>query len=171
MPRQDRPDARRRSAPRPSARARAATRSPQPSPPAPPASGLTTRAAVLGLVLCGLVVSAALPLRELLDQRGEIAELRQEQAERLERVEALEERRRLLSDPDYVANLARERLHFVRPGERIYILTKPATPTPAPVQGNPAPPVGDEAPWYSQLYGTVESADRPQAVPSPTPTR
>jgi cell division protein FtsB len=181
MPRQTRPDSRRRaSASRPSARQRLGKRTPTAAQATAqakqvaaklPSSGLTTRAAVLGLVLCGLVVSAALPLREMLDQRGEIAEVRQEQAARKERVDALEERRRLLDDPAFLRDLARQRLHFVLPGERQYKLIVPPTQAPAPVDGTSVAPVGADAPWYSQLYGTVQNADRPQPLPSPSPSK
>ena len=124
-------------------------------------AGLTTRAAVLGLALCALVVSAALPLRELLDQRGEITALQQEQGARAGRVAALEEQRRLLEDPAYVKRVARERLQFVMPGERAYVVVAPPTaPVAAPAADGPGP-VGAAAPWYSQLWGSAQEADRP----------
>ncbi len=43
--------------------------------------GLTGRAAVLGLVVCALVLSLAYPAKEFLAQRGEIGRLRAEQAQ------------------------------------------------------------------------------------------
>jgi cell division protein FtsB len=126
------------------------------------ATALTTRAAVLGLVLCGLVVSAALPLRELLAQRGQIATAEQAQTARLERVAALEEQRRALDDPTHVQALARERLHYVMPGETAYIVLAPeggaVTADPAKAQVVPA---GPGAPWWSQLWGSVQAADQP----------
>jgi len=137
--------------------------------PAPHRAGLTTRAAVLGLVLCALVVSAAIPLREYLSQRSQIAEARHElQAKKL-RVAALEQRKRLLEDPDYVKELARERLHFVSPGEIAYVVL---SPSPAPTTGTARPGVtaaGPEAPWYSQVWGSVRAADKPAPLPTPSP--
>src|SRR3954452_22533032 len=98
-------------------------------------AGLTTRAAILGLVVCALVVSAALPLREFLSQRADIRHLQQSQAAARARVAALEEQEARLADPAYVAALARDRLHFVRPGETAYVViapsAAPATPTEA----------------------------------------
>ena len=116
---------------------------------------------MLGLVLCALVVSAALPMREFLAQRGRIDRLEQEQAARQVRVAALEDQRRLLDDPAYVAALARDRLHYVRPGETAYVVIGPdgnAEPTPL---GGEQRPVGPDLPWYSQLWGSVREADRP----------
>jgi cell division protein FtsB len=131
-------------------------------------AGLTTRAAILGLVLCALVVSAALPLREFLSQRAEIRQLQQSQAAARARVEALEEQKARLNDPDYVAALARDRLHFVRPGETAYVVIAPSAPPATPTEARRAAsaPVGPEAPWYSQLWGSVRSADRPVQVRS-----
>ena len=129
-------------------------------------AGLTTRAAVLGLVLCALVVSAALPLREFLSQRADIRHLEQSQAAARARVAALEEQKARLEDPDYVAALARDRLHFVRPGEVAYVVIAPsaAPVTPTDARRAASAPAGPEAPWYSQLWGSVRGADRPMQV-------
>jgi hypothetical protein len=120
------------------------------------------------LVLCALVVSAALPLREYLSQRADIRNLQQSQAAARARVASLEEQKARLADPDYVAALARDRLHFVRPGEVAYVVLEPSAPpvTPADARRAASAPVGPEAPWYSQLWGSVRSADRPVQVRS-----
>jgi cell division protein FtsB len=133
-------------------------------------TGLTTRAAILGLVVCALVVSAALPLREFLSQRAEIRHLEQSQVAAKARVAALEEQKARLNDPDYVAALARDRLHFVRPGEIAYVVIAPTAPAAAPKDARRATtaPAGPDAPWYSQLWGSVRSADRPVQVRSGT---
>ena len=141
--------------------------------PAAPAakSGLTTRAAVLGLVVCALVVSSALPLREYLTQRGQIAAARATQAAAKARVAALELQLRQLQDPAYVKAQARTRLHFVLPGETAYVLlASSAAPAPAGTAALAgATATGPEAPWYSQVWGSVKAADRPAPLPSPTP--
>jgi cell division protein FtsB len=131
-------------------------------------AGLTTRAAVLGLVVCALVVSAALPLREFLSQRSDIRQLQQAQAVQQKRVAALEEQRQRLADPAYVAALARDRLQFVRPGETAYVVLAPTAAAAAPADPKRAAsaPAGAEAPWYSQVWGSVRSADRPVEVRS-----
>ena len=140
-------------------RGRGSTRlAPGPAP-GPPTSGvLTTRAAVLGLVLCALVVSAALPLREFLAQRGRIERLEQQQQAQRERVAVLEHQRRLLDDPAYTARLARERLHYVQPGETAYVVLGPETADRA-VPGRSGTEAADAAPWYTRLLGSVQDAD------------
>ena len=164
MQRPSRPAPGRRSALRRSERVRGSVRRPLAAAgPAGTSVGLTTRAAVLGLVLCALVVSAALPLREYLSQRGQVAQLEQTQAERRSTVAALERQKALLGDPTYVAALARERLHFVKPGETTYVVLgaeDPSLTAPPDATGRPAGPL---APWWSQLYASVRAADAPAA--------
>jgi cell division protein FtsB len=131
--------------------------------------GLTTRAAVLGLVLCAMVLSAAVPLREFLAQRSEITRTAAAQSEQRGRVAALEARQQQLRDPAYVEQVARERLHFVMPGETVYVVLRPGeAPAPAAERGEAAP-TGPERPWYGQLWDSVEAADRPAAPPAPAP--
>lgn len=113
---------------------------------------------MLVLVVVTLVVSAALPGREFLSQRGEIAELAAANAAASERVEELAAERERLDDPAHIAAEARRRLHFVLPGETAYIVI-PAEP---PVED----PAADE-PWYSQLWDSVGEADRPAAASAP----
>ena len=126
---------------------------------------------MLGLVVCGLVVSAALPLREYLSQRGRIASAQAKNSQQQARVHALEEQLRQWQDPAYVRAQARERLHFVMPGEYSYVVLAPKTP--AVVEGHAALPgvqsVGPDTPWYTQVWGSVRAADRPAPKPRPAP--
>ena len=166
MPADRRPSSR-RARPVNAVRRTAAPKDPEPR----RGGGLTTRAAILGLVVCARVVSAALPLREFLSQRGQIAELRDEQSQQQQRVDALKAQLEQLQDPAYVKAQARTRLHFVLPGETAYVLLTP-TPTPLPsgqaaLTGTTA--TGPEAPWYSQVWGSVQAADRSAPAPTPTP--
>ena len=119
-------------------------------------------------MVCALGVSAALPLREFLSQRGDIRRLEQSEAAARHRVALLEEQKARLSDPAYVAALARDRLHFVRPGETAYVVIAPTAPAAAPKDAKraAAAAVGANGPWYSQLWGSVRSADRPVQVRS-----
>jgi hypothetical protein len=114
------------------------------------------------------VLSAALPLREFLAQRSDIHQQVQQQEAANRRVKALEEQKARLEDPAYVAALSRDRLHFVWPGETAYVVIAPSAPPVAPkdAQRAASAPTGPEAPWYSQLWGSVRTADRPVQVRS-----
>ena len=123
--------------------------------------GLTGRAAVLGLVVCALVLSLAYPLKQYLVQRAAIAQLRQQQQAVQERVTSLEERQRQLSDPAYTRTQARKRLQYVTPGEKVYVVVTPspsARPEPA---ASPTVPANRGSSWYGRLWETVETADGP----------
>jgi cell division protein FtsB len=156
-----------------SSRAAAAPTGPT-STPAPARSGnpFTGRAALLGLVVCTLVFSAALPVREYVKQRSEISRLEADQAARLERVQRLQAAKQQLQDPAHIAAEARRRLHMALPGEVAYVLI---TPEPVPVEEQAAAAgSGPDDPWWGQVWGSVESADRPPAdrtagEPGPAP--
>ena len=111
---------------------------------------------MLALLAAGLLASAALPMREYIAQRSEIAALEATQAQARERIAALEAERTRLQDPAYVAAEARRRLNFVLPGETAYVVLAPQQPVVEQERGK-----GREAPWYSQLWSSVEEADRP----------
>jgi len=124
---------------------------------------------VLGLVVCMLVLSAALPLREYLSQRGDIAAERAAQASQRSRVAALQKQLERLQDPAYVRSQARSRLHFVLPGETAYVVLSPSTAAVPERSAEPGPAVGPGAPWYSQVWSSVTTSD--VAPPPMPPTR
>jgi hypothetical protein len=114
---------------------------------------------VLGLVVCALVLSLAYPAKEFLAQRGEIGRLRAEQAQAQARVSALEERKRQLDDPAYVRAQARARLHYVLPGETVYVVV-PRSGGGSESSAEPdLPTVSQSGSWYGRLWETVRSAD------------
>ena len=100
---------------------------------------LTGRAVVLAAILGMLVLTLAVPLRELVAQRAEINALRAANQAASARVDELVLREERLKDPAYVTSLIRERLHYVLPGEVGYVVLDPEE-APAPAQdGRQAP--------------------------------
>jgi cell division protein FtsB len=145
-----------------------------PQPPQVRRSSLTSRAAVLALVVCSLVLMLAYPVQQYLAQRGVIAKLHRANAAAQQQVDVLAAQDALWKDPAFVARQARERLHYVMPGETEYVLTGgiPASASPAPTAPDATPAPGT---WYDELWGTVRSADHPVAprtspAPLPAPT-
>lgn len=120
-------------------------------------TNLTARAAVLAAVLCAVAVTLAYPLREFLSQRSEISRLEQQQRDGVRSVAAMERANRQWLDPEYVKAQARQRLHFVVPGETAYaVLLPPSAPrTWSPVPGGAVESTG---PWYGRLWSSVEAA-------------
>jgi cell division protein FtsB len=124
----------------------------------PRRTALTGRAAVLALVVGALVLSLAYPLRQYVEQRSEIAALEQEKERRTERVAQLERQKQRWQDPAYVKARARERLHFVMPGERGFVVADGAADGPGAdgTSGSDAP--AEAQPWYTRLWSTVEGS-------------
>ena len=99
----------------------------------------------------------ALPFKIWLAQRGEISSLQAQTRAQQQHVAALQHQEQQWQDPAYVEQQARQRLHYVKPGEKAYIVLgkpKPAAPVAKPA---PAAPTLS-GPWYSRLWQTVQLA-------------
>ncbi|MFL6116342.1 MAG: FtsB family cell division protein [Catenulispora sp.] len=130
----------------------------------PARSGLTGRAAVLGLVVCTLVLSLVYPAKQYLGQRGAIERLAQQRSAAEQRVAVLTDQAGRLRDPAYVRAEARRRLQYVMPGDTVYVVITPGGGAPAVAGPTSVPRTVPKAnqPWYAQLWDTVQAAD---AVP------
>lgn len=120
---------------------------------------LTSRAAILALVLCAVTLSLAYPLREYIAQRSEIAQLRETRAHLEDSVADLEQRRDDLETDEQLEREARTRLYYQYPGEDVYVvLDEDRDETEDRVQdGAPAES------WFARLWRSVEEADTTDA--------
>jgi cell division protein FtsB len=95
------------------------------------------------------------PIQNYFTQRAQINALRaQVDSDR----SALEEARLELirwQDPDYVKAQARERLHFVMPGERQYIVTGTPNGDDEVTANKVADQLEDGAPWYTRMIASI----------------
>lgn len=128
-------------------------------------AAFTARAAILAVVACAVLLSLAYPLREYVAQRGEIERLQAQQRATERRVAALARQQQQWNDPAYIKAQARERLHFVLPGETAYVVLDPGARATEDASGSPTlsplqPDVGS-GPWYSELWRSVQAADHP----------
>ncbi len=119
------------------------------------ALGITSprRAALLAVVICVLVLSVAVPLRNYIGQRAELAVVYGQQHILADKIAELERRRGLLADPQQVETQARERLRYVHPGETPYLVQLPPA-TPAVDAGRVQAP---NQPWYSGLWKSINN--------------
>lgn len=132
--------------------------------PAGPRSNVTARAAVLALVVCLLAISLAYPLREYLTQRGDIGDYRAQVSKQATQVDQLEKQKRRWTSDTYVEAQARERLHYVLPGETAYIvLGGDDTLNTDGVIASAARP-GVRSPWFTDLWRSVEAAGSTKAA-------
>ncbi|MEE1799109.1 septum formation initiator family protein [Streptomyces sp. NPDC050509] len=119
-------------------------------------SRLTGRAAFLALVVCTLVVALAYPMREYVSQRNEIADQERLSQEAQRQVEELRDEKARLQDDAYIERLAREHLHYLRPGETGFTVIDPAEAEERRAEQGAA-----DRPWYSNVLDGVDEADRP----------
>jgi cell division protein FtsB len=124
---------------------------------------LTTRAALLGLALCAVVLTLVYPLREYLSQHRQVNQVAAQVAKDRATVAEMKTSGKRDADPAYIEQQARTRLHFQRPGDLVFQLTPPppakVTKQQAGAVTTPVLPGHTAQPWYTQLYrSTVESA-------------
>ncbi|GES32234.1 septum formation initiator family protein [Streptomyces angustmyceticus] len=116
---------------------------------------LTGRAALLALVMCSLVVALAYPIRQYVSQRSDIADQRRRAQDAGAALDRLREQKARWQDPEYVRQQARRHLHYLMPGETGYIVQDGSRAGAAP-KG----PQAAQRPWYDNLWGTVDAADK-----------
>lgn len=126
------------------------TRAPQPR-------RFTGRAAVLGMVLVGLLLAYAYPVRVYLAQQAEIAGLEQQQREQRERIAGLADERAKWDDPEFVKAKAKKELQYVLPGEMSIVPLPDAVAAGATPTTQPDPAAAD--PWYKKLWSSVDVAN------------
>src|SRR6266849_139682 len=91
----------------------------------------TSRAAVLAVVICAIALSLAYPVREYIGQRRQIGRLEAQRQTIEVRVHRLEAEHRKLTDPAYVRQQARDRLHMCLPSQTCYVVIHGVTGAPA----------------------------------------
>jgi len=104
-------------------------------------------------------------VRPWVTQRGQLnaqaAQLRQLQAD----VDRLAAEKRRWDDPAYVRAQARERLHYVMPGETGYVVVGDAAAAASPVDPRSAaaavPSGSGDRPWYGKVWDSVVVAGDP----------
>ena len=95
------------------------------------------------------------PIQNYFTQRAQINALRaQVDGDRAAREAARLELIRW-QDPDYVKAQARERLHFVMPGERQYIVTGTPNADGEVTANKVADQLEDGAPWYTRMIASI----------------
>ena len=149
-----------RSAARPAAARRAAASGAARRTRAPHPSRLTGRATVLGIMLIGLLLAYAYPVRVYLSQQAEISALQAQQRAQLRHIDQLAEERAKWNDDEYIKAQARRRLHYVLPGEVPYVVLDDAAAKRNPGTEVPARSK-DTGPWYGKLWSSIQAADRP----------
>jgi cell division protein FtsB len=114
----------------------------------------TSRAAALAVVICAVALSLAYPVREYIAQSRQIDQLQAERQMTLAQLGALEQQQQRLSDPAYVEQLARDKLHFCLTGQTCYVIIGGSG------SGSASAARAAGTPWYARLWHSVQQADR-----------
>ena len=119
------------------------------------------RALAIAAIFFALALFLAPPIKNYFTQRAQISALEAQLSSDYAALEAAREELMLWKDPEYVKSQARERLHFVMPGERQYIVTgeeedlDQSEATAKVVEGLP-----EGEPWYIRLVASISEAGK-----------
>jgi cell division protein FtsB len=119
---------------------------------------LTSRAAVLAVVLCAIALSLAYPVREYIAQRRQIDQLEAQRQAVVARLDTLQAEQRHLRSNAYVEQQAQDRLHMCLPTQTCYVIISKKPP-----RASATPASGGGTAWYERLWDSVRQADK---VPS-----
>ena len=122
-------------------------------PPGGDRARLTSRAAVLAVVICAIALSLAYPVREYIAQRRQIDQLQAERQMLNGQLASLQHQQQRLGDPAYIEQLARNKLHMCLRGETCYIVIGGQT-------AGPGAAAASLTPWYERLWQSVQEANR-----------
>lgn len=114
----------------------------------------------MGALLALMLVILTPTLRSFLQQRTEIAELRQQKTSGQQRVDALRARTEQWKNPAFVKKQAEQRLGFAAPGKQITVYVDDSDATHAVPSDNGVTNVTSLAshPWYGQLWGSIATS-------------
>ena len=115
----------------------------------------SNRVLALSVIFFVLALTIAPPVKHYFTQRAQISALKAQLSADNSALEKARQELTLWQDPEYVKSQARERLHFVLPGERQYIVTEGETEAGQNSSTKVASSLADGQPWYSRLIASI----------------
>lgn len=130
--------------------------------------GVTARFVAISVVIFIIALTIAPPAQRYFTQRAQINAVEAEIQVRQERLEQAQIELQKWRDPNYVKSQARERLHFVLPGERQYIVVGIETTESAAEKKKTAVATKHfgSAPWYTKLISSIQQVAAKSGAPS-----
>jgi cell division protein FtsB len=119
------------------------------------------RTFAIAAIFFALALFLAPPIKNYFVQRAQISALQSQLSS--DRTALAEARKELLlwQDPEYVKSQARERLHFVMPGERQYIVTGgDASQDPNANNVDVVQNLPEGQPWYTKMIASITEAGK-----------
>ena len=114
-----------------------------------------SRVLTLATILFLMALTIAPPIKHYFTQRAQISALKSQVASNNEALEQARKELLMWRDPEYVKSQARERLHFVLPGERQYIVTGTPNGEGEVTTNKVADQLEDGAPWYTRMIASI----------------
>jgi len=114
-----------------------------------------SRALTLATILFVMALTIAPPIKHYFTQRAQISALKSQVASNNQALEQARKELLMWRDPEYIKSQARERLHFVLPGERQYIVTDSAGQYTQESGTTVASKIPDGQPWYARMIASI----------------
>jgi len=115
----------------------------------------SNRVLALSAIFFILALTLAPPVKNYFTQRAQISALKSQLSADNSALEKARQELLLWQDPEYIKSQARERLHFVLPGERQYIVTGESTTEENNGTTKIASALTDGQPWYARLIASI----------------
>ena len=115
----------------------------------------SNRVLALSAIFFILALTIAPPVKNYFTQRAQISAVKAQLSADNSALQKAREELLLWQDPDYIKSQARERLHFVLPGERQYIVTDGENNPQQSGTTKIASSLADGQPWYARLIASI----------------
>jgi cell division protein FtsB len=115
----------------------------------------SNRVLALSAILFFLALTIAPPVKHYFTQRAQISALKSQLSADQTALQKARQELLLWQDPEYIKTQARERLHFVLPGERQYIVVDDSSSNTSNGTTKVASSLTDGQPWYSRLIASI----------------
>jgi len=119
------------------------------------------RTFAIAAIFFALALFLAPPIKNYFTQRAQISALESQLASDYSALDAARKELMLWQDPNYIKSQARERLHFVMPGERQYIVTGGDETEDSSNNGiSVVENLPEGQPWYTRMIASVTEAGK-----------
>jgi cell division protein FtsB len=119
------------------------------------------RTFAIAAIFFALALFLAPPIKNYFTQRAQISALEAQLSSDYSALEAARKELMLWQDPNYIKSQARERLHFVMPGERQYIVTGgDESEDSNNGEINVVENLPEGQPWYTRMIASVTEAGK-----------
>ena len=115
----------------------------------------SNRVLAFSAILFILALTIAPPVKHYFTQRAQISALKSQLSADNAALQKARQELSLWKDPDFIKSQARERLHFVLPGERQYIVIDNSTTDSNNTTTKVASALTDGQPWYARLIASI----------------